>query len=115
MKKKGVMTVKEKIIRKSIAHIEKKLKEINSILDSRPALAIFELQRETFTKAKAMDPRDASPYLAKAIKKEAELRKLLKKQHKLLLSDQPVKYEMELGDLKSELYFLELKKNGESI
>ena len=107
------VTTKEKVVRESIERINKRVAYIDSILNARPLLEIMELRQEIFGSM----PKDIlDPLFIKEVRraaaKEKELMAVAKLQtnktmefikEKCLLTN-------ELGDLNSELYYIDLNK-----
>jgi hypothetical protein len=111
------MTTEEKIIRKSIIKINKRLHDINVILDAAPLLEIIEIRKEAqdFLIANpTIDQRTSEQALYKMnelSKKEKEMFEIANKQkNSVHLIDEKVKLTMELGDLKNRLFYIEMKK-----
>lgn len=103
------MKIKEKIIRQAIKETEIEIKKINDILNTNPISDIIKLRRKTFEIAQKMDAgsKEVLEYLNGHSKKEKTLFRLAKKQQdSLALIDRKVKFSIELGDLKSELYLI---------
>jgi hypothetical protein len=106
------MTVKEKIVKKSIAVIEKRLAAIKQIQDARPLSKIIELHQQ----AKAIVDEHDKDYqtIADLIKplanEEKKQRLLMKKQQNMKLWDEQFKLESELQELKHELFTINMKK-----
>ena len=102
------MKVKEKIIRQAIKKIEKELLKIDSVLDATPTPMsdIIALHRKTIEECKKCPPEKAIKICDAAIKKEKELFLLAdKKKNERDLINRKVDIEVELGELKSELYY----------
>jgi len=107
------MTVKEKIIRKSIKAIEVELKKVNYIMKANPIIDIINLEAETIETAKKMPPFKAIKYLKERIKKRNELLALAKKQtNSVKLIEKKVKLGRELNDLQNELYLIVVRAGG---
>ena len=113
------VTTKEKVIRQSIAVCEKKLSEINNILNANPVSRICEIRIEAqklLDENKSIEKRMSKDFILKI----EELAKLEKEQFRIAkqssnsikLIDDKVELEMELTDLKNELYHIERKKNN---
>ena len=111
------MTTEEKIIRKSIEKINKRLHDINVILDAAPLLEIIEIRKE------AQDFLDANPTfdqrtsaqaldkINKLSKREKEMFEIADKQKNTVqLLEEKVKLTIELSDLKNRLYYVEMRK-----
>ena len=105
------MTIKEKIVRKTISEVNDRIVEIDRILYANPLSDICQLR----IKAQEIMDDNGNDYvkIAKLIKplerKEKELFKIAKKQNtdSVDLIDEKVKLKSELLDLKSELYWIE--------
>jgi hypothetical protein len=111
------MTTKEKIIRKSIIEVQKKLEEINNVLESNPLSEIIKIRQETqklLDENKTVDQRTSDVFIAKIeslSKCEKEQFALAEKQKdSTKLIDLKVKYEFELSDLENELFHIQRKK-----
>ncbi len=113
------MTTKEKIVRKSIAYNEKRIKAIDEILDANPLGEICDIRIEAqalLEEWKASDPgkkrKEIDDKLCKLAKREKELFKLSKRQRRdtIKLSDERCKLSFELGDLHNELWHIERRK-----
>ena len=113
------VTTKEKIIRQSIAICEKKLSEINNLLNANPVSKICEIRIEAqklLDENKTIEQRTSKDFILKI----EELAKLEKEQFRIAkqssnsikLIDDKVELEMELTDLKNELYHIERNKNN---
>ena len=111
------MTTEEKIIRKSIEKINKRLHDIDIILNTAPLLEIIEIRKEaqnfldtnpTFDQRTSVQ---ALNKIKKLSKKEKEMFEIADKQkNSVHLIDEKVKLTMELGDLKNRLFYIEMKK-----
>ena len=102
------MKVKEKIIRKSIAFCEHRIKKIDSILFSNPLSELLILEKKTIETAKKMDAGspEVLKYLDDAIKKRDKLMRLAKQQqHSIKLIERKAELEFELGQLHRELFY----------
>lgn len=110
------ISVKEQVIRESIARIEKRLPEIIHMLNANPLAEIIQLRQELQNQFKTYENNLANPEFGKWLKwssaKEKELFALSKvqiEQSSDLISER-VKLENELGNLKTELYWIENKR-----
>jgi len=110
------MTTKEKIIRKSIIEVQKKLEEINNVLESNPLSEIIKIRQETkklLEENKTVNQRTSDVFIAKIealSEREKEQFALAKKQKdSTKLIDLKVKYEFELSELENELFHIERK------
>ena len=106
------MTTKEKIIRQSIAENEKELAEIVALLDATPASDIIAGRKKAQELLAKYDVSD--PLLAQKIGVLAEAEKRLfaiaeKQRDSTALINRRVKLDIELQDLKNELYWIERK------
>lgn len=95
-----------------ITKLEKRLKRIETIIDARPASRIIELHREAHQIMEKHWPDHVT--IARMIeplgKEEKHMFALLKKQENTIkLIDEEVKLKMEIGELKSRLFW-ETKK-----
>src|ERR1035437_187550 len=111
------MTTEEKIIRKSIEKINKRLHDINVILDAAPLLEIIEIRKEAqdFLNANpTIDQRTSKQALYKInelSKKEKEMFEIANKQKNTVkMLEEKTKLTMELSDLKNRLFFIEMRK-----
>jgi hypothetical protein len=112
------MTTKEKVIHQSIKQIEKKLKEINTILEANPLSEICNIRQEAkklLEENKTIEQRTSDAFIAKI----EELSKRERKQFILAekckssfkLIKQKVDLEFELSGLRTELFYIE-RRNG---
>src|ERR1035437_1071912 len=111
------MTTEEKIIRKSIEKINKKLHDIDVILDAAPLLEIIEIRKEAqdfLDNNPTIDQRTSAQALYKInelSKKEKEMFEIADKQkNSVHLIEEKVKITMELSDLKRRLFYIEMQK-----
>jgi hypothetical protein len=111
------MTTKEKIIRKSIIEVQKKLEEINNVLDACPLTEIIKIRQETkklLEENKTVYQRTSDVFIAKieALYEREKLQFALAEKQKdsTKLIDLKVKYEFELSDLENELFHIQRKK-----
>lgn len=105
------MTTKEKIIRKSINHIEKKLKEIDNILNAKPLNEIFKIREQTQILLDEnikgqITSKEFMSKLEELSKRERQQFELAKKINSVKLIDKKVDLEFELTDLKNELFYI---------
>jgi|ERR1035437_3367434 hypothetical protein len=111
------MTTEEKIIRKSIEKINKRLHDIDIILNATPLLDIIEIRKEAqdfLNDNPTIDQRTSEQALDKInelSKKEKKCFEIADKQKNTIqLLDEKVKLTMELGDLNNRLFFIEMRK-----
>lgn len=111
-----IMTTKEKIVRQSINQVEKRLKEINFILESNPWGEIFKIRQEgqrLLDENQTIEQMTSPEFISKIkdlAKREKAQFKLVERHKDILkLIDEKVKLEFELQDLQRELYFIERK------
>jgi hypothetical protein len=110
------MKVKEKVIKESIKRIEKRLKEIEELQSKNPIRRICEIRMEaqTLFEENKGDKRFESSFINKIeilSKEEQEMFKIAEKQKdSAKLIDEQVNLEIELGELKSELFYIERSK-----
>lgn len=103
------MTIKEKVAVESISRIEKRLEEIDNILNASPLLDILKLDEEVSVTVKKMKvgSKEILEYLESKINQRKELLLLAGKQQKTLeLIDEKVKLEGERVGLENELFRL---------
>ena len=116
-------TIKEQVVRESIARVNMRLCEINNILDATPLIDILNLRKEVqdlLDKNPKFEQRVANEMLAKIeeySKKEKELFAVAKIQQEksIELLEEKAHLTIELGDLNGELYFIELKNKHEKL
>lgn len=108
------MKVKEKVIRRSIEEINKRLSEVNYILEANPLGDIMKLRTEAqkeLEKARKNNTDTSDEfleYIKKASKKEKELFALAEKQQNTSnLVSEKVELESELSSLNNELWYIE--------
>jgi malate/lactate dehydrogenase len=108
------MTTKEKIIKKSIEQVQRKLKEVDVLLESNPASEIICIRMEAqklLNENTTLKQRTSSEFISKLealSKREKEQFALAEKgKDSIKLIDQKVKLEFELSDLRNELYYIE--------
>ena len=108
------ITIKEKVIRKAIAQIEKRLEKVKAVLDASPLSEICEIR----IKAQEIMKKHKGDYgkIAELIEPLSEEEKRLfvlakKKVNSSKLIDEQVRLQVELGDLNGELYYIERAKN----
>ncbi len=113
------MTTKEKILRKSIAYNEKRIKAIDEILDANPLHDICDIRIEAqslLKEWKDSDPgerrKEIDEKIGKLAKREKELFKLSKRQRVsgMKLHDEKCKLSFELTELHNELWHIERRK-----
>lgn len=106
------MIAKEKIIRKSIKQVEKKLQEIDNILNANPLSEIFKIREQTqvlLDENKTIEQRTSKEFMSKLeelSKREQQQFELAKKINSVKLIDKKVDLEFELTDLKNELFYI---------
>ena len=111
------MTTKEKIIRKSIKEVEKKITQLEEVRDATPGSELIEIMmsaQRLFDQNKGIEKR-TSPLFLKKIKylaeKEDKCRKMIARQRNWEKDcNTLVRYEIELSDLKRELYYIEQRR-----
>lgn len=108
------MTTKEKVIRQSIGQVEKRLKEINLILDANPLSEICKIRQEAqklLDENKTVEQRTSNDFIAKIeelSKREKEQFAIAEKsKYSIKFIDEKVNLEFELSDLRNELYYIE--------
>jgi len=104
-------SIKEQVIRETIARITKRVKEIRHILEANPLSDIISLRQEVYPKLAKMDftSPEAVECLKKAAVKEKRLFALARKQQREtngLITEQ-VELESEHSQLINELYILD--------
>lgn len=107
------MTTKEKVIAESIKRIEREICKINDILDARPLLEIIRLQQEALTlvRGSKFGDKNVLKELDRMAAEEKKHRVIAKKQrNSVKLIERKVKLEMELSDLHSEQFFMNMRK-----
>jgi len=108
------MSTKEKVVKESIEKVEKRLKEIDSLLGSNPLSEICKIREEAqklLDENKTVEERTSDEFLTRLkllSKREKEQFALAQKtRDSVKLIDEKVKLEFELQDLKNELYHIE--------
>ena len=108
------MTTKEKVINQIIEQVEKRLKEINFILESNPLSEICKIRQEAqklLDENKTVEQRTSDDFISKIevlSKREEEQFALAEKsKDSIKLIDEKVNLEFELSDLRNELYHIE--------
>jgi hypothetical protein len=111
------MTTKERLLRKSIGKVEKKLKEIDFILNATPLSEICRIRQEgqrLLDENKTIEQRTSEGFIAKieALHKRERQQFALAEKGKdsLKLIHAKVELDFELSELKKELYFIENKR-----
>ena len=104
------MKIKEKVIRKSISILEKKISKIDELLNSITSGKVIELVKER-NSILASGINEENINLASKVqdKINEQLKILSKPRNTTKLIKLKVKYEFELIDLNNELYFLTKK------
>lgn len=109
------MTVKESLIRKSIKQIQRKLEDINAILDANPVAEIIKIRREAQTLLDTTTYHDqlTDEFLQKLKQLgERERRQFaISRKCPLKLVNKKVKLTIELDNLNRELFFITRKGN----
>ncbi len=107
------MTTKEKIIRKTIAEVERKLAEIKALLDATPLTEICKIRMEAqrlLEENTSLEQRTSHDFikkiedLSRREKEQFEIADKAKDSIKLI--DKKVNLEIELSDLNRELYYI---------
>lgn len=113
------MTTKEKVIHRSIEQVEKRLKEVNLILDANPLSEICKIRQEAqklLDENKTVEQRTSDDFIAKIealSKREKEQFALAEKsKDSIKLIDEKVNLEFELSDLRNELYCVQFFYNN---
>ena len=113
----NIMTTKEKVINQSIGKVEKRLKEINFILEANPLSEICKIRQEAqklLDENKTVEQRTSDDFIAKIealSKREKEQFALAEKsKDSIKLIDEKVNLEFELSDLRNELYQIEHRR-----
>ncbi len=111
------MTTKEKVINQSIKQVEKRLKKINFILGAAPVSEICKIRQEAqklFDENKTVEQRTSDDFTSKIkvlSKREKEQFFLAEKsKDSIKLIEEKIKLEVELSDLRNELYYIERRK-----
>lgn len=111
------MTTKEKIIKKSIEQVQKKLNEVDILLQSNPASEIISIRMEAqklLNENTTLKQRTSAEFISKLealSKREKEQFKIASKsKDSTKLIEQKVSLQMELSDLNTELFYIELKR-----
>ena len=111
------MTIKEKVINKSISEVEMQLNEINFILNATPLTEIVNIRFEAqklLEENRTLEQRTSNVFLKKIedlSRREKELFVIAKKsENSSILTTKKVKLEIELTDLKNELFHIERKR-----
>lgn len=112
-----IMTTKEKVIHQSIRQVEKRLKEINFILDANPLIEICKIRQEAqklLDENKTLAQRTSDDFMSKievlSKREKAQFALAEKSKDRIKLIGEKVKLELELSDLRNELYHIERKK-----
>ena len=108
------MTTKEKVVRESIKRITKRLKVLEDIQNSSPASDLIDVRKEAqelLEQNKGIEKGTSKEFMSKIeelSKKEKDCWKMINRQKKWMKdSDEIVKLQIELGDLKNELFYIE--------
>jgi len=106
-------TIKEKVIKKSIVIIEKRLKKLNDIMNATPASDIINVRQEAqklLEDNKGVEKRTTKEFMSKIealSKREKEACKMVERQKNWDKdSTEMSKLSIELKELKSELWFI---------
>jgi NADPH-dependent 7-cyano-7-deazaguanine reductase QueF-like protein len=109
------MSIKETVILESISRIEKRIKEIDALLNATPLSSIIELRIEVnrLNKIKSLPLKLYLEKIKQLGIEEKEHLKIAKIQSEKTLDfiQEKVKLEMELDQLTGEMYFINYKKN----
>jgi hypothetical protein len=113
------MTTKEKVIRESIRRITRRLEKLEAIQNASPAVDLINVRKEAqqllndnqgIEKRVSKDFQDKIEALSK---REKECWKMIDRQKNWQKdSDEIVKLQIELGDLKNELFYITRKSNS---
>ena len=110
-------TTKEKVIKKSIVIIEKRLKKLNDIMNASPASDIIDVRKEAqklLEDNKGVDKRTSKEFMSKIealSKREKEAWKMVNKQKNWDKdSTEMSKLSIELTELKTELWYINRSK-----
>lgn len=108
------MTTKEEVIRKSITQVNKRLDKINCILNASPLTEILNIREEAqklLDENKALEQRTSNEFISKIkalADREKEQFKIAEQANDAIgLINKKVELEMELSNLKTELYHIE--------
>ncbi|MEK6882665.1 MAG: hypothetical protein AABY22_23790 [Nanoarchaeota archaeon] len=108
------MTTKEKVINQSIGQVQRRLKEINFIIEANPLSEICKIRMESqklLNENKTVSERTSDDFIEKIevlSKREKEQFVLAEKgKDGIKLIDEKVKLEFELSDLQIELWHIE--------
>jgi len=107
------MTTKEKIVRRSIEEIEAELQSIVSLLDASPLLEIINIRKraqQLIEGAKDGNQDDLKQIGVLADEEKRQFAIANKQKDTCALIDRRVELEIELDELKNELYWIERKK-----
>jgi hypothetical protein len=114
------MTTKEKVVRESFARASKRLKTLEDIMNASPAVDLIDVRREAqqlLEDNKGIEKRTSKYFMDKIealSKREKDCWKMINRQKNWMKdSDEMVKLQIELGDLKNELFHIERNKQHE--
>ena len=112
------MSIKEQVINEAIERINKRLKAINEIFECRPLNRVIELQKQAqklLDENTTIQQRTSHDFIFKIERLANEERRQLalacKKWDYGALTSEQVKLELELNDLKGELYCMGINKS----
>lgn len=112
------MSVKEDVIKKSIECIIQKLGEIDKIINANPVMEIIAIRnqaRELLFEYPNPNDRMTQEFMTKlkslASREKEQFDLGEKKQDLLKYIDEKVELEIELSELKQELFFMDMRKN----
>jgi pyridoxine 5'-phosphate synthase PdxJ len=110
------MSVKEEIIKKAMKQIEKKLTKIDQFIDATPGSDIIEARQEAakIIKEHKGDYKKIAELIGPLADREKKAFILARQQCKPGVTsrkiDEKVKLEVELSELRNELYYIERRK-----
>src|SRR6187200_790575 len=115
------MTTKEKVVRESIARVEKRILEIDEVLEADQLgelIKVFDEGQKLLDENQGVEKRTSPAFVEKInalAKRDKKLRKAVKEtcgvNHAVLCTEK-AKLSIELGELKNELYYIESRKGG---
>ena len=111
------MTIKEKVINQTIKRITKRIKTLEDIQNASPAVDLIN-NRQEFVKLlednKGIEKRTSKPFIDKVNeldKREKDCWKMINRQKKWIKdSEELAKLQIELSELKNELFYIENRK-----
>lgn len=103
------IAMRERRVRK----LDKRMAEIDRIINATPGTDIIRLRKETIERAKKMPAQDAIRLIEQARQKESDLFKLAEEQSYPSLIEKKLKIYFEIKKLKAEIFFM--KRRHENV